>query len=164
MAMRNDLSAEVKSDLVNFNSAVDGQGYLCFGNTVRGDSPVRIYYYDSVSTATADGESILAATAMGGVGRFIKKSVESTGKRQETYTGTTAGSGTYTVTYGTAYPATPNIQFNINGGTTTNTARLTASSTTGFTITTNNRVEVLGLLPTYPTINGLVVDVLVTEK
>lgn len=85
-------------------------------------------------------------------------------KRQETYTGTTAGSGTYTVTYGTAYSVEPNVIISQRGGTPTNTLVLTSSSTTGFTVTANNRVEVLGLLPTYPTLNGAVVNVTVTEK
>lgn len=85
-------------------------------------------------------------------------------KRQETYTGTTAGAGVYTVTYGTAYSVEPNVIISQRGGTPTNTLVLSASSTTGFTVTANNRVEVLGLLPTYPTLNGAIVNVIVTEK
>lgn len=87
-----------------------------------------------------------------------------TRKKQETFTGTTAGSGTYTVVYGTAYSVEPNVMISQRGGTPTNTLVLTSSSTTGFTITANNRIEVLGLLPTYPTLNGAVVNVVVTEK
>lgn len=86
------------------------------------------------------------------------------GKRQEPYTGTTSGSGTYTVTYATAYAVEPNVIISQKGGTPTNTILLTSSSATGFTVTANNRVEVLGLLPTYPTLNGAIVNVLVTEK
>lgn len=123
-----------------------------------------ITYIAGVITNTAPDQTV-SLTGSNGVtisGTYPNFTISK--KRQETYTGTTAGSGTYTVTYSTAYGTTPNVQFNINGGTTTNTARLTSSSTTGFTITANNRVEVLGLLPTYPTLNGLVIDVLVTEK
>lgn len=86
------------------------------------------------------------------------------GKRQETYSGVTSGSGTYTVTYSSAYSATPNVHCELIGGSTTNFSRVTASSTTGFTVTTNNTVNVLGLLPTYPTINGLTVNVTVFER
>lgn len=85
-------------------------------------------------------------------------------KRQEPYTGTTAGSGTYTITYATAFAVTPNVQYNLIGGAVTNFPRITASTNTGFTITVQNRIDVIGLLPTYPTLNGAVVDVLVTEK
>lgn len=85
-------------------------------------------------------------------------------KRQETYTGTTIAAGTYTVTYGTAYSVTPNVQFNINNGTDTQNIRLTSSTTTGFTVIVRNRVDVVGLLPTWVNVAGAVVDILVTEK
>lgn len=77
MALRNDLSAEVKSDLVNYSSAIDGQGYILLGESAAGDHPARIYFYESSSTATVDGENVLAATGMGGTGRFLKNPVES---------------------------------------------------------------------------------------
>lgn len=86
------------------------------------------------------------------------------GKRQELYSGTTNGSGLYTVTFAVAYGATPNIQFNLIGGAVTNIVRVTAISTTGFTITANNRVDVVGLLPTYPVLSGANIDVLISEK
>ena len=73
MALHNDLNAEVKNDLVNFASAINGQAYICLGDTAVGDSYVRIYYYDSASTATADGEAVLSATGMGGTGRFLQQ-------------------------------------------------------------------------------------------
>lgn len=85
-------------------------------------------------------------------------------KRRETYSGTTNASGVYTITYGTAYAAAPNVQFNIVGGAVTNTIRLTATSTTSATLYVQNRVDVLGLLPTYTNVSGASVDVLVTEK
>lgn len=72
MAMRNDLSAEIKSDLINYNGAVQGTAYIVLGDTVLADSNLRFYYYSSTSTATPDGEFVLAATGMGGTGRFIK--------------------------------------------------------------------------------------------
>lgn len=85
-------------------------------------------------------------------------------KRQETYSGTTSGSGTYTVTFSTSYSVAPNIQANIVGGTNTNLIKITSISTTGFTVTVVNRVDVVGLLPSYSNVNGAAVDVLITEK
>lgn len=70
--MMNDLSAETKSDLVNFNSAQNHAGYVVLGDSTRSDSPARAYVYDSSSSATADGEDILSATGMGGTGRYLK--------------------------------------------------------------------------------------------
>lgn len=85
-------------------------------------------------------------------------------KRQETYSGTTSGSGTYTVSFGTAYAVAPNIQANIINGTDTQTIRITSVSTTGFTVLVRNRTDTLGLLPSYANVNGAAVDVVVTEK
>lgn len=86
------------------------------------------------------------------------------GKRQETYSGSTNSSGVYTVTFSTAYSVAPNIQANIIGGSNTNLIKITSVSTTGFTVTVVNRVDVLGLLPTYSNVNGASVDVLINEK
>ena len=187
MALRNDLNAQTKSDLVAYNGATDGQAYILLGETTMGDSPCRIYYYSASSSATVDGEDVLSATGMG-VGRFIKSPFPSyslpnvgtagtygkvttdsqgrvtSGKRVETYSGTTNGSGNYTVTFGTAYSVAPNIQANIVGGTNTNLIKITSVSTTGFTVNVVNRTDVVGLLPTYAVVNGASVDVLITEK
>ena len=73
--MRNDLSAEIKSDLVNYSSAIDGQAYLLLGESATGDRPTRSYMYRASSSATVDGELVLAATGMGGVGRFLKNAL-----------------------------------------------------------------------------------------
>lgn len=86
------------------------------------------------------------------------------GKRMETYSGTTNGSGNYTVTFGTAYSVAPNIQANIVGSTDTQTSRITNISTTGFTVLVRNRTDVVGLLPSYSNVSGASVDVLITEK
>lgn len=86
------------------------------------------------------------------------------GKRQETYSGTTNGSGVYTVTFPTAFSVAPNIQAGITNGTDTQTSRITSISTTGFTILVRNRTDVIGLLPSYANVSGATVDVVVTEK
>lgn len=99
-----------------------------------------------------------------GVVTVNSNGLATSGKRQETYSGTTNASGNYTVTYSVAYSVTPNVQFQINGGTVTQNALLTSSTTTGFTVNVKNRTDALGLLPTYANVNGAAVDVLVIEK
>lgn len=86
------------------------------------------------------------------------------GKRTETYSGTTNGSGVYTISFVTAYGAAPNIQANIINGTDTQNIRTTAISTTGFTVLVRNRTDVVGLLPSWSNVSGATVDVLITEK
>lgn len=87
-------------------------------------------------------------------------------KRIETYLGTSDGSGNYTVTYGTAFANTPDVQPQIQAGSSsdTRTVRITSSSTTGFTVNVRNRTDVVGLLPSYANVSGASVGVLVTER
>jgi len=212
MALKNDLNAQYKSDLINYNGATDGQAYILLGETVLKDTPVRIYYYDASSTATADGENVVTAIGMG-VGRFIKAPLQEfnpnlgavaysndyndlsnkptisgqvnadwnstsgaseilnkpTLKRQETYSGTTNSSGVYTVTFGTSYSVVPNIQASIiNQSSTDQFLRISAISTTGFTINVFERVPTtllgISLLPgSVANVNGAEVNILVTE-
>lgn len=161
MAMKNDLNAETKADLIGFNSAGDGQAYLCLGNTLRGDSAMRAYFYDSTSSAISDGENVLDATGMGSIGRFIKMPFAS--KRQETYSGTTNASGIYAVTFATPYAVAPNIQPVLISGTNKETivTNVTANS---FSIHVETRADILGLLPSYSNVIGRSMDILVTEK
>lgn len=86
------------------------------------------------------------------------------GKKTEAYSGTTIAAGTYTVTFGTAYSVAPNIQANIINGTDTQNIRTTSITTTGFTVLVRNRVDVVGLLPSWNNVSGASVDVLITEK
>lgn len=85
-------------------------------------------------------------------------------KRQESYSGTTNSSGQYTVVFSSSYSVTPNIQANIIGAPDNQNIRITSVGTTGFTVTVRNRVDVVGLLPTWSDVNGASVDVLVTQK
>lgn len=90
-------------------------------------------------------------------------------KRQETYTGTTNGSGNYTITFSTSYSVAPNIQANLVGNNTNQFARVTAVSTTGFTVNVYsfNSLSIAGivaLLPTVTNVSGASADVLITEK
>lgn len=99
----------------------------------------------------------------GGVTTDLQGRVTS-GKRMEVYSGVTNGSGAYTVVFSTAYTVTPNIQANIIGATDTQNLRITSITTTGFTILVRNRVDVVGLLPTWNNVTGATVDVLISEK
>lgn len=84
-------------------------------------------------------------------------------KRQEPYTGTTNGSGNYTVTFSQAYSVAPNIQVCLVNADVRDTPIVTISST-GFTVNIQRRTDVIGLLPTYANVSGGAVDVLITEK
>ena len=84
-------------------------------------------------------------------------------KKQETFSGNTNASGVFTVTFATAYAVAPNIQANIINAADSQIIKMVVS-TTGFTVTVRNRVDVIGLLPTWVNVTGANVDILITEK
>ena len=91
------------------------------------------------------------------------------GKRQIPYSGTTNSSGEYTVTFGTAFPAAPNIQVNMIGGNVNRVALVTSITTTGFTVKvverqTDTLLGIVILRNSTVDVNGASVDVVVTEK
>jgi hypothetical protein len=162
MALRNYHCAETKADFYN-RITTDGEFGLLLGDASKGDIKAQLWQYVANSTATDDfTNGVIKPTLQTGDGRWLRQS--NFPKRKETYSGTTSGSGTYTVTFGVAFLAAPNIQATIVGGTDTQFLKVTSVSTTGFIITTMNRTDVLGLLPTYTATNGIAVDVLVTDK
>lgn len=89
-------------------------------------------------------------------------------RRIEIYTGTTNASGIYTVTFPTAFPAPPHVNPTLINPTTEQAFRVTAVSTTGFTVHVFQRggLTVLGLtllaLAT-TNVNGASLSVLVME-
>lgn len=93
-------------------------------------------------------------SATSGVAQILNKPAK--------YSGTTNGSGVYSVTYGTAYSSKPHVVFSVEGGTNKDTSILTSTTTTGFSILVERRSDVIGLLPTYATVSGLTVNVTVT--
>lgn len=128
----------------------------------------------SGSPVTSSGNIALSLSTTGvTAGSYGKVTVDtkgrvSAGKRQEIYTGTTNASGVYSVTFGTAFSVTPNIQANIVGGT-PNQFIVMTRATTGFTCTVYQRssvtllaVEVL--LAATTLVNGATVDVIITEN
>lgn len=76
MAIQNDLTAEFRSDLEGFDSAFDGCAYILLGNTVIQDQPLRMYVYNSTSTATVDNVNVLINNALGG--RYLRLNWEAT--------------------------------------------------------------------------------------
>lgn len=105
-------------------------------------------------------------SAVSGLAQILNKP---TLKKVETFLGTTDGSGNYTVTYGVAYAVIPDVQPQLQAGTPSQVVRITASSTTGFTVQVTNRasVNLLGidvLLATTTPVSGASVGVLVTSR
>jgi len=85
-------------------------------------------------------------------------------KRRETYSGVTAATGLFSVIFATPYTVAPNIQANIINGADNQNLRITAVSATGFTVLVRNRVDVIGLLPTWNNAANMAVDILINEK
>jgi hypothetical protein len=105
-------------------------------------------------------------SSVSGVSQILNKPAL---KRVETYLGSTDGSGNYTVTYSPAFSTTPDVQPQLQAGTASQIVRITASSTTGFTVNVTNRssVTLLGfdlLLASTTVVSGSSVGVLVTER
>lgn len=129
-----------------------------------------LYYTDTRARAavslTTTGSGAASYNNSTGV---LNVPTPSNSKRVETYLGTTDASGNYTVTYGTAFSTIPDVQPQLQAGTASQVARITASSTTGFTVNVTNRASVtlLGievLLAATTPVNGASVGVLVTSR
>lgn len=84
-------------------------------------------------------------------------------KRQEKYNGSTDATGTYSVTFSTAYSSVPDIQANVINGNNKWT-QITNVSTTGFSVYIQLRSDALGLLPTYSNVSGATIRVLISEQ
>lgn len=170
MAARVYNAAEVKQDLYDRITS-DGEVILLLGNTSKGDSAVTLWQYDASSSA-ADSftNGIIKPTLQTGNGRWIRQGNYPVARRQEVYSGSTNGSGNYTVAFPTAYAVAPNIQANIIGGTDLQRSRITNISTTGFTVnvvaqnTTTVALVGLVLIPGVTAASGVSIDVLITEK
>lgn len=85
------------------------------------------------------------------------------------YTGTTNGSGNYTVTFGSAYTNVPVISATFIGATTNQYLRIVSVSTTGFTVNaygfvTNNILGIINLTSATTNISGASIQVLITPN
>ena len=132
---------------------VTNEGSISVGSGSSTSSTINSNTLGSAAVTVESGQGILITEA----GNTI---TVSDSKKQETFSGTTSGSGTYTVSFGVAYSVAPNAQVACTNCTDTQRARITAITTTGFTV--QGRNEALGLI--FSNANGLTVDVLITEK
>jgi len=139
---------------------------------LRAITPPYLNIVDTTGKWLGAGTSIPASqvnsdwNSVSGVSQVLNKP---TLKKQETFLGTTDGSGNYTVTYSVAYSTTPDVQPQLQAGTPSQVVRITASSTTGFTVQVTNRssVNLLGfdvLLASTSVVSGASVGVLVTQR
>lgn len=99
----------------------------------------------------------------------LNKPTIPTVRRVETYIGNTNASGNYTVTYASAFPTVPDVQPQTQIGVVNQSALVTSSLTTGFTIQVVLRasINILGsdvLLASVSPVNGASVSVLVTAR
>lgn len=148
-----------------------------FPTTPVGESG-KIITSDGAKLGYLNASSLFSALALGLVGNNLTATITPlsgsnvvsntvvlpTTKRIETYSGTTNGSGVYSVTFGTPFASAPNVQPVIVAPTDAQMIKLTAVSTTGFTVTVRTRNDVLGLLPTWSNVSGADVMILVTEN
>ncbi len=117
----------------------------------------------SGTTAITTTLSSVGTAGTYGIVTTDSKGRVTSGKRTETYSGVSNGSGNYTVVFGTAYSVAPNIQVCLINPNVRDTPIVTVT-TTGFTVNIQRRTDTLGLLPSYANVVGGAVDVLITEK
>jgi len=114
--------------------------------------------------------SLATVATSGSYNDLSNKPTIPTIKRIEPYSGTTNGSGVYTVTFPVAFTVAPNIQASIPGQSATNQyVRISSVTTTGFTVNaysfnTNNLLGIISLITTTSNIASLPIDVVVFEK
>lgn len=131
------------------------------------------YVYDTTSTATGNDVTVIKPDCKGSgdKGRWIKwdYDISLQGLGVATYSGTTNGSGVYSVTYGTAYASTPKVVAQIRGGSIGQNCVLTSSTTSGFSVSAYeyDQTSILGItvfeVTTTP-VTGATIDVLVFEQ
>lgn len=147
----------------NTNQLTNGAGFTTNTGTV---TSVAAGAGLTGGTITSTGTIALSNVGTAGTYGLVTTDAQgrvTTGKRQESYVGTTNASGLYTVTYATPYASIPNVQVNTINGNNKET-QITTSTTTGFSIYIQLRSDVLGLLPTYSNVASRTVNVLVTEN
>jgi len=124
----------------------------------------KLFYTDTRArnaiTLTTTGSG--AATYNASTGALIIPN--NSAKFSTPYSGTTTAAGTYTVTFPVAYSVPPNVQANIINGLDSQNIRTTSVTSTGVTVLVRNRVDVVGLLPTWVNVSGATVDLIVTAK
>lgn len=128
---------------------------------------VEIWQFDPNSMLSDDGISVLKPTVTLGTdpGRYIRTSTTSPSiKKSENKSGSTNSSGIFTFNFANTYAVPPNIQANIINASDSQIIKISTPTTTSVTVTVRNRIDIVGLLPTWANVNGALVDILVTEK
>lgn len=156
-------SVDLISDLYVYDSFPNGIIGFPKGRTVIGDEPIHAYRWDVSAMNVDDGYNVLRPTSIISSlpGRWLRSS--SSDSTISIYTGTTNASGNYTITYPVVLSAIPHINPVLQAGTNTQILKVTANTTTGFTVQVVNRVDILGLLPSYTVVSGAAVSVCVTR-
>lgn len=110
--------------------------------------------------------SLPSQTGNAGKPLITNGTTPSWGKKQEIFSGTTNGSGLYTVTFSGTYSVAPNVQVAIQGDFASYTAVVSSKNTTTATVKvyTLSSILSLGLVPQYSTVASVPVDVVITEK
>jgi hypothetical protein len=124
------------------------------------------------TTITEEHDHFFRYSYESGAGAFVSKAntwISAIAVPASNYSGTTSGSGTYSVTFSPAFAATPNVQASIIGGTGNQFVLVTSRSNTEFTVTVYTRDVVTAdgqdvLAETATPTNGLAVDVFVSTN
>lgn len=159
-------SCDFKADLYARDTPAASEQILLICDTTLGDIPPSLWWWNSAGSGTDNFTGgVVKPTNTVGNGRWERLlSWPPTERRSETYSGTTSGAGVYTVTFGTAYATAPDVQPQLINPTDNQFVRVTAVSTTGFTVNARSRTDVVGLLPAFANLNGATVSVLVTAR
>lgn len=158
MSLQSFLSTSGKAELKTYPELGPNQPILIM------DTPGVVYVWDGASMATPDDDRVLLPDGLlvTDPGRYILTYNLST-KKRDVFAGSTNSSGNYTVTYPVAYATKPHINPVLLNASDTQLIKITSSTNTGFTVSVRNRVDVIGLLPTYQNVNAASVEVLVIE-
>lgn len=133
MISQNFLYAETKADLYA-NLLPDGWFCVLIGETVRLDTPSRLYLYNGSSTATDDTENVIKPTAVSGAGRWVKTTYQ---QLQANYTQATTSALDYVKNKPTAsVPSitTPGRTLSTTGSNNTFTISTTRTAIVSYTV------------------------------
>lgn len=181
MILRDQLNVPTRAELYTFVLA-DFQAITVLGNNVMGDIPAELWYFDATSMAVDDGIKVVQPSAIpvGSPGRYLLHMVQADwnalfnkpviSASSIFFTLTTDASGVATITYPSAYANLPFLRCTIRTGPGTNavlpsyTCIFSSQTTSGFSIKMQNRVDALGLLPSYQNVANATVDVQLTPR
>ena len=157
------LSYDLRSDARGYELQQNQYVWLC-GNTVFKDIPREMWIYDATSLVTDNNSTVLKPNSLLDTepGRYLYQWTEVPVRRTETYSGVSNASGNYVVNFVNAFSAIPNVQPQPINPDLKDFCRVTAVSTTGFTINIQRRTDIAGLLPTYAAVTNAPITVLVT--